>query len=133
MFNYLICARICELFLAKEALMTSQIAQWFMLVALILFVLFMLVKTFFYKSIAQREEKTSASIKLTLHEAEILIRKHQLQLQRALGNIDILTEEMNTMKNEIKALKQRNSQYKIESDKYKTKIRDLEQKIEALL
>ena len=47
--------------------------------------------------------------------------------------IDILTEEMNTMKNEIKALKQRNSQYKIESDKYKTKIRDLEQKIEALL
>lgn len=113
--------------------MSSEIAQWFMLSALILFVLFMVVKTFFYKNVAQREEKTSASIKLTLHEAEILIRKHQLQLQRALGNIDILTEEMNTMKNEIKALKQRNSQYKIESDKYKTKIRDLEQKIEALL
>ncbi len=113
--------------------MSSEIAQWFMLSAFILFVLFMIVKTFFYKNVAQREEKTSASIKLTLHEAEILIRKHQLQLQRALGNIDILTEEMNTMKNEIKALKQRNSQYKIESDKYKTKIRDLEQKIEALL
>ena len=104
-----------------------------MLSVFILFVLFMVVKTFFYKNIAQREEKTSASIKLTLHETEILIRKHQLQLQRALGNIDILTEEMNTMKNEIKVLKQRNSQYKIESDKYKTKIRDLEQKIEALL
>ncbi|RDU56693.1 hypothetical protein [Helicobacter sp. MIT 99-5507] len=113
--------------------MSSEITHWFILSAFILFVLFMVVKTFFYKNIAQREEKTSASIKLTLHEAEILIRKHQLQLQRALGNIDILTEEMNTMKNEIKVLKQRNSQYKIESDKYKTKIRDLEQKIEALL
>ncbi len=113
--------------------MSSEIAQWFMLSAFILFILFMVVKTFFYRNIAQREEKTSASIKLTLHEAEILIRKHQLQLQRALGNIDILTEEMNTMKNEIKVLKQRNSQYKIESDKYRTKIRDLEQKIEALL
>lgn len=113
--------------------MSSEITQWLLLSVFILFVLFMVVKTFFYKNIAQREEKTSASIKLTLHEAEILIRKHQLQLQRALGNIDILTEEMNTMKNEIKVLKQRNSQYKIESDKYKTKIRDLEQKIEALL
>ena len=71
--------------------MSSEIAQWFMLSAFILFVLFMIVKTFFYKNVAQREEKTSASIKLTLHEAEILIRKHQLQLQRALGNIDILT------------------------------------------
>lgn len=110
-----------------------QMATWFLLTAFILFVLFMLVKTFFYKHIAQKEEKTSASIKLTLHEAEILIRKHQLQLQRALGNIDILTEEMNTMKNEIKALKARNSQYKIESDKHKSRIRDLEQKIEALL
>ena len=113
--------------------MSSEITQWFILSAFILFILFMAIKTFFYKNVAQREEKTSASIKLTLHEAEILIRKHQLQLQRALGNIDILTEEMNTMKNEIKVLKQRNSQYKIESDKYKTKIRDLEQKIEALL
>lgn len=113
--------------------MSSELMHWFILSAFILFVLFMAVKTFFYKNVAQREEKTSASIKLTLHEAEILIRKHQLQLQRALGNIDILTEEMNTMKNEIKVLKQRNSQYKIESDKYKTKIRDLEQKIEALL
>lgn len=111
----------------------SAVASWFLLIFFVLFVLFMLVKTFFYKNVAQREEKTSASIKLTLHEAEILIRKHQLQLQRALGDNDILTSEMNNMKNEIKALKQRNSQYKIEVDKYKTRIRDLEQKIEALL
>lgn len=109
------------------------IAQWMLVCAFILFVIFMIVRTFFYKNIAQKEEKTSATIKLTLHEAEILIRKHQLQLQRALGNIDILTEELNTLKNEIKALKQRNSQYKIESDKYKSRIRELEQKIEALL
>ncbi|MDE6886452.1 MAG: hypothetical protein K2P17_05395 [Helicobacteraceae bacterium] len=113
--------------------MALEIAQWFLLTTFILFVLFMVIKTLFYKSIAQKEEKTSATIKLTLHEAEILIRKHQLQLQRALGNIDILTEELNTMKNEIKVLKQRNSQYKIESDKYKSRIRELEQKIEALL
>ena len=111
----------------------AQFTQWLFLTAFILVVLFMIVKTFFYKSIAQKEEKNSAVMKLTLQEAEILIRKHQLQLQRALGNIDILTDEITALRNEVKALKQRNSQYRVESEKYKSKIKDLEQKIEALL
>ena len=110
-----------------------QFWQWISLTAFILFVLFMVVKTFFYKSVAQKEEKNSAVMKLTLQEAEILIRKHQLQLQRALGNIDILTDEITALRNEVKVLKQRNSQYRVESEKYKSKIKDLEQKIEALL
>ena len=104
----------------------AQFTQWLFLTAFILFVLFMVVKTFFYKSIAQKEEKNSAVMKLTLQEAEILIRKHQLQLQRALGNIDILTDEITSLRNEVKALKQRNSQYRVESEKYKSKIKDLE-------
>ena len=111
----------------------AQFAHWLFLTAFILFVLFMIVKTFFYKSVAQKEEKNSAVMKLTLQEAEILIRKHQLQLQRALGNIDILTDEITALRNEVKTLKQRNSQYRVETEKYKSKIKDLEQKIEALL
>ena len=112
---------------------SGQFTSWLFLTAFILFVLFMVVKTFFYKSVAQKEEKNSAVMKLTLQEAEILIRKHQLQLQRALGNIDILTDEITSLRNEVKALKQRNSQYRVESEKYKSKIKDLEQKIEALM
>ena len=111
----------------------AQFAQWLFLNAFILFILFMVVKTFFYKSVAQKEEKNSAVMKLTLQEAEILIRKHQLQLQRALGNIDILKDEITALRNEVKTLKQRNSQYRVETEKYKSKIKDLEQKIEALL
>ena len=111
----------------------TSIAQWFFLTGFILFVLYMLVRTFFYRSVAQKEERNSAAMKLTLNEAEILIRKHQLQLQRAWGNIDILTQEMNALKNEVKVLKSRNSQYRVETDKYKARIKDLEQKIEALL
>ena len=111
----------------------AQFAQWLFLTAFILFVLFMIVKTFFYKSVAQKEEKNSAVMKLTLQEAEILIRKHQLQLQRALGNIDILTDEITALRNEVKTLKQRNAQYRVETEKYKSKIKDLEQKIEGLL
>ncbi|WP_419880000.1 hypothetical protein [Helicobacter saguini] len=93
----------------------------------------MVVTSFYYRSMAQKEKKDSAHMKYTLVETEVLIQKHQLSLQRALGNIDILTKELNTLKGEVKTLKQRNSQYRIETDNYKSRIKDLEQKIEALL
>ncbi len=72
-------------------------------------------------------------MKLTLKEAEILIRKYQIQLQRSLGNVDILTDELNKLRNELKVLKQRNSQHRNETDKLKNKIHDLEGRIDALL
>ncbi len=111
----------------------SILARWFFLAGFILFLLYMIIRTFFYKSVARKEERNSASMKLTLSEAEVLVRKHQLQLQRALGNIDNMQQEMNALKNEVKLLKARNSQYRIETDKYKSRIKELEQKIEALL
>lgn len=107
--------------------------EWLGLTVFIIFLIYMVTKNFFYRSIAEKEEKKSTVMKLTLQEAEVLIRKHQLQLQRALGNIDILTDELTNIRNELKAIKQRNSQYRVESEKYRAKIRDLEQKIEALL
>lgn len=111
----------------------NEVALWFSVTIFILFVLFMLISTFYYKSIAYKEKKESAHMKYTLVETEILIQKHQLSLQRALGNIDLLNKELISLKNEVKNLKQRNSQYRIETDNYKTRIKDLEQKIEALL
>lgn len=111
----------------------SNLMKWFFITIFILFVMYMIIRTLYFRSIAEKEERSSASMKLTLQEAEILIQKHQLQLQRALGNIDLLTQELNNLKNELKTLKQRNTQYRMETDKYKSRIKDLEQKIEALL
>lgn len=113
--------------------MLALFGQWFFITGFIIFVLYMVIRTFYYRSIAQREEKNSANMKLTLQDAEILIRKHQVQLQRALGDIDILTQELTALKGDIRSLKQRNSQYKIETDRYKARIKELEQKIESLL
>ncbi|MFC3847405.1 hypothetical protein ACFOPX_02490 [Helicobacter baculiformis] len=110
-----------------------MLAEWMLITLVVLFVVYMAVRAFFYRSVAKRQEKYAASMKLTLQEAEVLIQKHQLQLQRSLGNIDILTHEMNALKDEVKVLKQRNAQYRLETDKYKARIRELEQKIEALL
>lgn len=50
----------------------AQFTQWLFLTAFILFILFMVVKTFFYKSVAQKEEKNSAVMKLTLQD----IKRH---------------------------------------------------------
>lgn len=113
--------------------MLALFGQWFFITGFIIFVLYMVIRTFYYRSVAQREEKNSANMKLTLQDAEILIRKHQVQLQRALGDIDILTQELTALKGDIRSLKQRNSQYKIETDRYKARIKELEQKIESLL
>jgi len=62
-----------------------------------------------------------------------LIRKYQIQLQRALGNVDILSEELNNLRNEVKMLKQRNSKHRIDTDRLQNKIRELEGRIDALI
>ena len=72
-------------------------------------------------------------VKNNLDDTEIIIRKLQVQLQRSLGNIDILTDELNKIKGDVSSLRARNSQYRIENDKLRARIKELEGKIEALL
>jgi len=88
---------------------------------------------FYYQSLRVQEKRNNDLMKLTLKEAEILIRKYQVQLQRSLGNIDILSDELNKLRNELKILKQRNSKHRIETDRLQNKIKELEGRIDALL
>jgi peptidoglycan hydrolase CwlO-like protein len=107
--------------------------EWSLLSFITLAAIFLFVKMFYFKNITYKEQKSNELMKLTLQEAEILIRKYQIQLQRSLGNVDILTDELNKLRNELKVLKQRNSQHRVETDKLKNKISDLEGRIDALL
>jgi peptidoglycan hydrolase CwlO-like protein len=107
--------------------------EWSLLTIVSLGAIIFLVKMFYFKSITVKEQRSSEMMKLTLKEAEILIRKYQIQLQRALGNVDILSEELNNLRNEVKMLKQRNSKHRIDSDKLQSKIRELEGRIDALI
>jgi len=95
--------------------------------------IYLFVKMYYFKSITNREKRSNDLMKLTLREAEILIRKYQIQLQRALGNIDILSEELTKLRNELKVLKQRNSKHRQETDRLNAKIKALEGRIDALL
>jgi peptidoglycan hydrolase CwlO-like protein len=110
-----------------------MLLEWSLVTFSLLLVIFVVVKMFYFKSLTLKEQKNNDVMKLTLKEAEVLIRKYQIQLQRALGNIDILNEQMNKLRREIKALKQRNSQYRIENEKLKSRIKELESRIEALI
>ncbi len=110
-----------------------MLLEWSLVTFSLLLVIFVVVKMFYFKNLTIKEQRNNDVMKLTLKEAEVLIRKYQIQLQRALGNIDILNEQMNKLRREIKAVKQRNSQYRIENEKLKSRIKELESRIEALI
>ncbi|NPA28596.1 MAG: hypothetical protein GXO33_00215 [Epsilonproteobacteria bacterium] len=107
--------------------------EWALLTVAIGAVIFVVVKMFYFQNLTIKEQRNNDLMKLTLKEAEVLIRKYQIQLQRAIGNIDILNEQMNKLRQEVKAVKQRNSQYRIENDKLRNRIKELESRIEALI
>ena len=107
--------------------------EWSLLTILSILSIFLSVKMYYFKSITNKEQRTNDMMKLTLQEAEILIRKYQIQLQRALGNVDILSEELTKLRNELKVLKSRNSKHRQETDRLNGKIKALESRIDALL
>ena len=107
--------------------------EWSLLTILTLLSIFLFVKMFYFRSITNKEQRSNDLMKLTLQEAEILIRKYQIQLQRALGNVDILSEEHTKLRNELKVLKQINTKHRQETDRLTGKIKALESRIDALL
>lgn len=107
--------------------------EWSLLTILSMLSVYLFVKMYYFKSITSKEKRGNDLMKLTLKEAEILIRKYQIQLQRALGNVDILSQELSKLRNELKVLKQRNSKHRQETDRLNGKIKALESRIDALL
>lgn len=107
--------------------------DWLVITVLFSVCIYLLIMVFYYKTLLKKEKLGSVVVKNTLGDAEVVIRKYQIQLQRSLGNIDILSDELNKVKNDLKSLRTRNSQYRMESDKLRQHIKELEGKIEALL
>lgn len=80
-------------------------ANWFILTALICATIYLVVMLFYYKTLLNKEKTSKDFIKNNLDDTEIVIRKLQIQLQRSLGNIDILTEELNKIKADLTSLR----------------------------
>lgn len=107
--------------------------EWLFYTAFICLMIYMIVMAFYYRILLGKERATRDYMKNNLDDTEVVIRKLQVQLQRSLGNIDILTDELNKVKGDVTSLRTRNSQYRLENDKLRQRIKELEGKIEALL
>ncbi|MCR4941951.1 MAG: hypothetical protein K5978_04065 [Campylobacter sp.] len=110
-----------------------MVMQWLLETFLVCTSVYLIVMVFYFKTLLKRERTAKDFMKNNLQDTEVVIRKLQIQLQRSLGNIDILTEELNKTKNDVTSLRTRNSQYRLENEKLRGRIRELEGKIEALL
>ena len=72
--------------------------DWLVLTVLICICIYLTVMVFYFKTLLKKERTTRDFMKNNLQDTEVVIRKLQIQLQRGLGNIDILTDELNKVK-----------------------------------
>lgn len=113
--------------------MFSALSAWIFYTITILVVIYALIRAFFYKTLSQKISKELAVLKLTLKEAEALIKKQQVQLNRGEGHIEALMGELNALKTDLKNTKAKNTKFRFELDKNRHRIKSLEQKLESLL
>ncbi len=107
--------------------------SWIGYTLLIFAIIYLLIRLNYIQALYQKEQKLNAKQKEALKEEQLLIRKYKTQLQRAIGNIDILTDELNKVRNDIKSLRAKNSQTKLEKDQLQKRIKELEDRIDALI
>lgn len=110
-----------------------MITDWIFYTILVCLNIYLAVMVLYYKTLLKKELYTRDFMKGSINDTEIVIHKLQIQLQRSLGNIDILTNELDKVKADVTSLRTRNSQYRVENDKLRQRIKELEGKIEALL
>ena len=107
--------------------------NFIIITVLISAVCYLFVMLFYFKTLYKKEQKITNKVKDTLTESEIVLKKYQIQLQRALGNIDLITDELNKTKETLKTARNRNSQNRAENNKLIQDIKEMQSKIEALL
>jgi len=107
--------------------------SWISYTIFIFVIIYLLVKLNYTKSLYNKEIKINSKQKDAIKEEQLLIRKYKTQLQRSIGNIDILTDELNKVRNDIKSLRAKNSQSRLEKDQLTRRVSELQERIDALI
>ena len=108
-------------------------ADWLIYTVFIFVIIYLLIMINYTKALHKKERLIVNKKDRNIDDLKIMIKKYRVQLQRAIGDIDVLTEELSGSKNELKVMRAKNSQQRLEIDQLTSKIRDLEEKIEALI
>jgi chromosome segregation ATPase len=85
------------------------------------------------KSLYKREKFIVAKKNQNIKELKTLIKKYRMQLKRAIRDIDILTDELASARNDLKTMKTRNSHQRFEIDQLVSKVKELEERVEAFI
>jgi len=107
--------------------------SWFIYTVLVSAIIYLLIMLNYSKSLQQKEKKTILVKDRNIEDLRILIKKYRVQLQRSIGDIDILTEELTNARNDIKNIRAKNSHQRLENDQLISKVKELEDRIEALI
>ena len=106
--------------------------EWSLLTIVTVIAIVLYLQVLFYKNLVEKEQNEAKTMRTILKEAEVLIRKYQVQLQRSLGNIDLTTNELMSLKSDMKTMKQSHIILKREKRKLETEMESLKNKIDAL-
>ena len=77
--------------------------SWVFYTVAIFTIIYLIVKLNYTKSLYMKETNVNSKQTDAIKDAQLLIRKYRTQLQRSIGNIDILTEELNKIRNDVKS------------------------------
>ncbi len=110
-----------------------MITSWLIYSVLIFIIIYLLIMMNFTKTLHKKERLVVAKKDRNIDDLKVMIKKYRVQLQRAIGDIDILTGELANARNDLKNMRAKNSQQRLEIDQLMTKVRDLEEKIEAFI
>jgi hypothetical protein len=109
-----------------------MLIEWSLLTIVTVIAIVLYLQVLFYKNLVKKEQNEAKMMRGILKEAEVLIRKYQIQLQRSLGNVDLMTSEMMTLKGDIKTMKQSHIILKRDKRKLEMEMEALKNKIDAL-
>jgi len=108
-------------------------ADWIIYTVFIFVIIYLVIMINYIRSLYKKEKLTVSKKDQNIEDLKVLVKKYRVQLQRAIGDIDVLTDELASARNDLKNMRAKNSHQRLEIDQLMAKVKDLEDKIEALI
>ena len=107
--------------------------SWLIYTVFIFVIIYLLIMINYTKALHKKEKLIVNKKDRNIDDLKTMIKKYRVQLQRAIGDIDVLTDELSSARNDLKIMRAKNSQQRLEIDQLMSKVKELEEKIEALI
>jgi len=108
-------------------------ADWLVYTVFIFVIIYLLIMINYTRALHKKEKLIVHKKDKNIDDLKIMIKKYRVQLQRAIGDIDVLTDELAAARNDLKTMRAKNSHQRLEIDQLSAKVKELEDKIEALI